>query len=567
MRLILVNPSNPYVSLVNARGNRWNRFRVWPLGLLVLAGLTPSEWEVTIVDENLAIRNYDSMPAPDLVGITAFTSQAPRAYEVAARFRARGVPVVMGGIHATVGSDEALRFVDSVVTGEAEPVWLQVLADVQRNRLQRVYSGGLADMDHLPHARHDLAPKGYMLGSIQTTRGCPLACTFCSVSAVNGRRYRFRPIEQVIDEMRTISEKIFLVVEDNLIGTSAAHIARAKALFRAMADARLGKRWICQATINFGDDDELLALAAEAGCVAALVGFESPSPEGLREVGKKFNLNRKRNPVAAVRRMQNHGIAVAGSFIMGLDSDRPGVGRAIAEAASAYGLDYINALCSDPPPGDAALGSHGSRRTHHCERLPLRMEVLHPQLPGSPLRGLHPTGDHGGDERVWPGVLLLWSDRTPDVAVPPYRTTSCRYPGRESGAPGKPQLRRGSVSTPERRIPGIDGRPHRILCSRSNQGASGPRRISPCKAFGRVHGWIRARATRRYIPGTRISAPCRRGRASRPSSAARNAPVRTAGFGRVGDTSMVRRYAHLGAEHLAPYAERLCASLGVGSAA
>lgn len=352
MRLTLVNPSNPYVSLVNAKGNRWNRFRVWrPLGLLVLAGLTPPDWEVTVVDENLRIPDYDAMPTPDLVGITAFTSQAPRAYEVAARFRARGVPVVMGGIHATVRCDEALRSVDSVVTGEAEPVWLQVLEDVARDRLQRVYSGGLADMDHLPHARHDLAPKGYKLGSIQTTRGCPLACTFCSVSAVNGKRYRFRPIDEVISEMKTIPEKIFLVVDDNLIGTSAAHIARAKALFHAMADARLGKQWICQATINFGDDEELLALAAEAGCVAALVGFESPSAEGLKEVGKKFNLNRNRDPAAAVRRMQNHGIAVAGSFIMGLDSDRPGVGRAIAEAARAYGLDYINALFLTPLPG------------------------------------------------------------------------------------------------------------------------------------------------------------------------------------------------------------------------
>lgn len=352
MRLTLVNPSNPYVSLVNAKGNRWNRFRVWrPLGLLVLAGLTPPDWEVTVVDENLRTPDYDAMPTPDLVGITAFTSQAPRAYEVAARFRARGVPVVMGGIHATVRCDEALRSVDSVVTGEAEPVWLQVLEDVARDRLQRVYSGGLADMDHLPHARHDLAPKGYKLGSIQTTRGCPLACTFCSVSAVNGKRYRFRPIDEVISEMKTIPEKIFLVVDDNLIGTSAAHIARAKALFHAMADARLGKQWICQATINFGDDEELLALAAEAGCVAALVGFESPSAEGLKEVGKKFNLNRNRDPAAAVRRMQNHGIAVAGSFIMGLDSDRPGVGRAIAEAARAYGLDYINALFLTPLPG------------------------------------------------------------------------------------------------------------------------------------------------------------------------------------------------------------------------
>ncbi len=352
MRLTLVNPSNPFVSLAHANGNHWNRYRVWrPLGLLVLAGLTPPEWEVTLIDENLGIPDYDAMPNPDLVGITAFTSQAPRAYEVAALFRAQSVPVVMGGIHVTVREQEALQFADAVVTGEAEPVWLQVLEDAVRHNLRRVYCGGLADMDKLPHARHDLAPKGYKLGSIQTTRGCPLACTFCSVSVVNGRRYRFRPIDQVISEMKTIPEKLVLVVDDNLIGMSASHIARAKALFREMTHARLGKQWICQATINFGDDDELLALAAAAGCVGAFVGFESPSPDGLKEVGKKFNLNKNRDPAAAVRRMQKHGIAVAGSFIMGLDSDQPGIGRVIAEAANVYGVDYLNVLFLTPLPG------------------------------------------------------------------------------------------------------------------------------------------------------------------------------------------------------------------------
>ncbi|MEJ2146471.1 MAG: cobalamin-dependent protein [Acidobacteriota bacterium] len=136
MRLYLINPTNPLVSIIKVKESRWNRYRVWkPLGLMVLAGLTPPEWEVSIFDENLGIPDYEALPRPDLVGITAFTSQANRAYEVARRFRRRGVPIVMGGIHATMCLDEATERVDSVVTGEAESVWVQVLEDARQGRL------------------------------------------------------------------------------------------------------------------------------------------------------------------------------------------------------------------------------------------------------------------------------------------------------------------------------------------------------------------------------------------------------------------------------------------------
>ncbi len=153
--------------------------RVWkPLSLLVLGGLTPPEWDVTVVDENLGVPDYTTMPPPDLVGITAFTSQATRAYEVAAAFRGLGVPVVMGGIHATMCLEEARTRVDAVVTGEAESVWAQVLEDARQGRLQPVYTGIRLDMDQIPVARHDLLPSGYYFGSIQITRGCPLNCSF-----------------------------------------------------------------------------------------------------------------------------------------------------------------------------------------------------------------------------------------------------------------------------------------------------------------------------------------------------------------------------------------------------
>jgi len=352
MRLYLINPSNPLVSIVNVKESRWNRYRVWkPLSLMVLAGLTPSEWEISIVDENLGEPDYPAMPRPDLVGITAFTSQANRAYEVAAHFRRLDVPVVMGGIHATMCLEEVMERVDSVITGEAEGIWSKVLEDARNGELKRRYDGGLAEISDVPIARHDLLATGYACGAIQTTRGCPLNCSFCSVTAFNGSHYRQRPISDVVREFKSIHEKHVLVVDDNLIGTRPDHIARAKDLFRAMAQANLRKQWVAQASINFADDEELLGLAAKAGCMGVFIGFETPTPEGLSELGKKFNLLKGRDFRASVRRIQQHGILVAGSFIIGLDIDEPVIGTCIAEVASQYGVDHLNALFLTPLPG------------------------------------------------------------------------------------------------------------------------------------------------------------------------------------------------------------------------
>jgi radical SAM superfamily enzyme YgiQ (UPF0313 family) len=318
---------------------------------MTLAGLTPQDWEVEIVDENLGIPNYATMELPDLVGITAFTSQAPRAYAVAAHFRRVGVPVVMGGIHATMCLEEALGQVDCVVTGEADGVWPQVLEHARQGRLRRRYEGGLASIEQMGSARHDLLPRRYAFGAIQTSRGCPLNCFFCSVSAFNGKSYRQRPIEDVVRELRTIPQKRVLVVDDNLIGTRAEHIERAKSLFRAMIRAKLDKQWIAQATLNFADDEELLTLAARAGCKGVFIGFESPTAEGLHEVGKNLDRKKGRDLPASVRRIHRHGMLVVGSFIIGLDADGPGIGTRVAETASDYGIDGLNALFLTPLPG------------------------------------------------------------------------------------------------------------------------------------------------------------------------------------------------------------------------
>jgi radical SAM superfamily enzyme YgiQ (UPF0313 family) len=352
MRLYLINPSNRLVALAKVKQNWWNRYRRWkPLSLLVLGGLTPPEWEITIVDENVSVPDYAAMPQPDLVGITSFTSQANRAYDVAAEFRHLGVPVVMGGIHASMCLEEASQRVDSVVTGEAEGIWAQVLEDARNGNLKRVYTGQPANMAEAPLARHDLLPSGYALGAIQTTRGCPLNCSFCSVTAFNGRGYRQRPIDDVVREFGLIREKRVLIVDDNLIGTRDDHVARAKDLFRAMIRADLRKEWIAQVTINMADDDELLMLASKSGCKGVFIGFESPTAEGMMEVGKKFNLHGGRDFKASIDRIHRHKILVVGSFIIGLDTDERGIGRQIADTSSRYGVDVLNAMFLTPLPG------------------------------------------------------------------------------------------------------------------------------------------------------------------------------------------------------------------------
>jgi radical SAM superfamily enzyme YgiQ (UPF0313 family) len=247
--------------------------------------------------------------------------------------------------------DEVSERVDSVVTGEAESVWAKLLEDARQGRLKPRYEGGRADLNDLAPARHDLLPARYAFGAVQTTRGCPLNCNFCSVTTFNGAQYRQRPIPDVVREFQSIREKRILVVDDNLIGTRSEHLARAKDLFRALIQANLRKEWVAQATINFADDDELLALAAQAGCRGVFIGFESPTPEGLRELGKKINLVKGRDFRASVRRIQRHSILVVGSFIIGLDVDEPGIGRQIAALASHYGLDNLNTLFLTPLPG------------------------------------------------------------------------------------------------------------------------------------------------------------------------------------------------------------------------
>jgi MoaA/NifB/PqqE/SkfB family radical SAM enzyme len=177
-----------------------------------------------------------------------------------------------------------------------------VLKDAQNGTLQHIYKGEHQALGNVPAARHDLLPKGYFFGSIQISRGCPLACSFCSVTSFNGGHFRRRPIENVVAEFKLMKERHILIVDDNLIGTRKDQMEHTKELFRAMIAAKINKRWIAQVTVNMADDDELLRLARKAGCFGVFIGFESGTIEGLEELHKRYSMRSGRSIKDSIRR-------------------------------------------------------------------------------------------------------------------------------------------------------------------------------------------------------------------------------------------------------------------------
>jgi len=344
-KLVLINPVNP--ARTGLTVNKSSRFP--PIGLGIVAALTPDHWDVALLDENWEPFVYQGA---DLVGITAFTASANRAYEIAAAYREQDVPVVMGGIHASMCTEEALRFVDAVVVGEAETAWPQVVADVEAGGLQRVYRGEWADLAGLPQPRRDLFHPGYMFASVQTSRGCPMDCEFCSVTAFNGRRYRRRPPEEVLDELQTIPQKMLFFVDDNIIGYGRESREQALAIFRGMVERKLDKWWFCQASLNFADDDEVPHWAARAGCRMVFLGLEAEEVDALAEVNKRLNLRRGvESYEEAFRCVHRAGIAVLGAFIFGMDGDTPEKLHHRAEYMVHSGVDVMQKTFLTPLPG------------------------------------------------------------------------------------------------------------------------------------------------------------------------------------------------------------------------
>ncbi|MBI4300506.1 MAG: B12-binding domain-containing radical SAM protein [Chloroflexi bacterium] len=322
-RIILIQPKPVNKHLISEATGR-----LYPLGLLVIDALTPKEeWDVEILDEGVEpfdVRRVNPETL-SLAGINSWTNQAARAYEIAGALRQRGVPVILGGPHPSALPDEALRYADSICIGEAEGIWATILADVKNGELKSVYRGGMPTLDRVPILRNPLRDK-YPYGSIQTARGCPYDCSFCSVTSTNGAVIRYRPVADVVEEFRNIKQKVVFLVDDNFIGSGRAGRERALELCKALADLRrqgVRKYWGTQATQNLGREDEVLDWMYKAGCRLVLFGLESVNSRVIDDVNK--GINTLGDYKMHIRNTQRHGIAVIASFIFGNDADSPTV--------------------------------------------------------------------------------------------------------------------------------------------------------------------------------------------------------------------------------------------------
>ncbi len=292
-------------------------FQIPSLSLQQVAALIPRHWEVTLIDESQ--EPVPSGKGYDLVGITAMTHQAVRAYEIADQMKKEGIPVVMGGMHPTVMPDEALAHADAVVIGEADQVMAGLLDDLLANRLQKVYRAPLPTHDSLdiPWSRREILDgKRYLTTqTLQASRGCPYNCSFCTVTPYFGNRFRYRDPADVLAEIRSFPRKLVIFLDDNLLGDPA----RATPILEGMAE--LGIRWGSQTSLRFAEDRELLKLVARSGCIGLFVGIESISgPFSLLAKSKG------QTPQAELmKRVRDAGLILETSLIFGFDDHGPDI--------------------------------------------------------------------------------------------------------------------------------------------------------------------------------------------------------------------------------------------------
>lgn len=312
MKIVLIFPrADP------RRGTKVKNYMVPPYGLQILAALTPPEHEVILLDQ--FHRPIDMQLQADLVGINVWTASSGNAYRLADAFRARGMPVVLGGPHVAVLPEEAARHADAVVVGEAESAWPQLLADLEAGQLAPMYVGQPLSLSETPPARWDVFPASdYVLrNAVSTSRGCHFRCEFCYESSRSDSVYRRQPLEQVLAEIDSRPGPVIAFLDNDLLGD--------KGYARRLLEALIlcGKHWMAMTTIRFADDLDMVALAAAAGCRTLFIGFESVSADSLREVGKRQN--RVELYARNIQRLHDHHIMVNGSFVFGFDHDTPDV--------------------------------------------------------------------------------------------------------------------------------------------------------------------------------------------------------------------------------------------------
>ncbi len=363
MKLFLINPGRDS----NKKGDFWDfsfekrimgQTGMLPLFLPTIAAVTPADVEIKIIDEKIEKINFDEKV--DIVGIGAMTSNINRAYTIADEFRKRGVKVAIGGIHASMMYEEASLHADSVLIGEADFLWRELMEDFKQGGLKKYYSySEYPNIEEIPVPRNDLIKsEKYVINLIQTTRGCPFDCDFCSVKTFSGSHYRIKNVEQTLNEIQSLaptydmnifgykmkSPKTLLFADDNIIGNKAY----ARKLFEALIPLKLND-WYCQASINLGRDKEMIAMMKEAGCHSVIIGIESVMPETLHSMEKKINNVDEYSE--CISNIQSAGMKVMGSFILGSDSEDDTIFEKTAKFIQDNNLVYTMVNILTPLPG------------------------------------------------------------------------------------------------------------------------------------------------------------------------------------------------------------------------
>ncbi len=351
-------------------------WQMQPLGIAVLAALTPLDWQKDFYDDRLEQIDYDK--PTDLVAISIETYTARRGYQIAEEFHRRGVPVVMGGYHATFCTEEVLEHADAVCVGEAEGVWNDILEDKATGQLSRVYSCPPShDLRGVKPDRNIFRGKNYFkMALVETGRGCRFKCNFCSITAFHKATYRRRPIDEIIGELKQLKEKRVFFVDDNVIGD----VENAKELFHALKP--LGIQWMSQASVNVARDPALLDLMVESGCLGLLIGFESLNPDNLISMRKSINENVDYEK--ALRAMRERGILVYGTFMFGFPGDTPQLIRDTVQFAKNQKLFLAAFNHATPFPGTPLYDACDADRRLVYDRWWMSDEFAFGELPFEP---------------------------------------------------------------------------------------------------------------------------------------------------------------------------------------
>jgi radical SAM superfamily enzyme YgiQ (UPF0313 family) len=346
LRTRIIHLVNPKTDSITTRPLYLNRALYSPLaGLLAVAATIPTDrYEVVLTDENIETVDFDLKA--DLVGISAMTAYVNRGYEIADQFRARGIPVVMGGVHPSFMPQEALKHADAVVIGEAELVIPKLLDDLERGEMRGLYRADrLHPMVGVSMPRYDLLKKHRYVNRtfVQTSRGCHQGCTFCAEPLMNGLKFRYRPVDEVVREIDNCGSRIISINDADFFGTAE----RPKEVMRALIGR--GVQWQAGVTSKLAQDDRMLELAAKSGCTLLSIGFESITRSTLTSVHK--HVNRPETFASLVEKVHSYGIMVFGLFMFGFDGDD----ASVFETTARFNIDADYDACAysvlTPYPG------------------------------------------------------------------------------------------------------------------------------------------------------------------------------------------------------------------------